>query len=214
MVYHHVYPADFSVCIIVRAMVRHAGGKAIQIARKYRRDKKGLPLLRLRQGDPLAHFVVVISALALAATRPVDIPARVGALALVANSRINGHAARPICRRCYSGTAIGFPPTKALTSRSGRLRCVRGEDVVDGNPSTSWCQQPQQQQHQVYTLLIDNYDSYTYNLFQQLAVVNGRAPFVVYNDDNDGNLRYVLVLERRCACVFAENIACYTSPRT
>ncbi|CAM9963814.1 unnamed protein product, partial [Sphacelaria rigidula] len=40
---------------------------------------------------------------------------------------------------------------------------------------------------QVYTLLIDNYDSYTYNLFQQLAVVNGRAPFVVYNDDNDGN---------------------------
>ena len=27
----------------------------------------------------------------------------------------------------------------------------------------------------VRTLLIDNYDSYTYNLFQQIAVVNGGA---------------------------------------
>lgn len=40
----------------------------------------------------------------------------------------------------------------------------------------------------VHTLLIDNYDSYTYNLFQLLAVVNGRAPFVVYNDDDGGDL--------------------------
>ncbi|CAM9098523.1 unnamed protein product [Discosporangium mesarthrocarpum] len=39
----------------------------------------------------------------------------------------------------------------------------------------------------VRTILIDNYDSYTYNLFQQLAVVNGRAPFVVYNDEEDGD---------------------------
>lgn len=40
----------------------------------------------------------------------------------------------------------------------------------------------------VHTLLIDNYDSYTYNLFQQLAVINGRAPYVVYNDDDGGDL--------------------------
>ncbi len=40
----------------------------------------------------------------------------------------------------------------------------------------------------VHTLLIDNYDSYTYNLFQLLAVVNGQAPFVVFNDDDDGDL--------------------------
>lgn len=32
------------------------------------------------------------------------------------------------------------------------------------------------------TLLIDNYDSYTYNLFQLLAAVNGQAPDVVTND--------------------------------
>lgn len=43
---------------------------------------------------------------------------------------------------------------------------------------------------EVYTLLIDNYDSYTYNLFQQLAVINGRPPFVVYNDGEGCDLWY------------------------
>lgn len=33
------------------------------------------------------------------------------------------------------------------------------------------------------TLLVDNYDSFTYNLFHQLAEVNGREPEVVRNDD-------------------------------
>ncbi|MET8075093.1 aminodeoxychorismate synthase component I [Streptomyces sp. NPDC005303] len=32
------------------------------------------------------------------------------------------------------------------------------------------------------TLLIDNYDSYTYNLFQLVAEVNGEEPHVVFND--------------------------------
>ena len=32
------------------------------------------------------------------------------------------------------------------------------------------------------TLLIDNYDSYTYNLFQLIAEVNGEEPVVVRND--------------------------------
>ncbi len=32
------------------------------------------------------------------------------------------------------------------------------------------------------TLLIDNYDSFTYNLFQLLGEVNGEPPEVVHND--------------------------------
>src|SRR5262245_30666698 len=35
------------------------------------------------------------------------------------------------------------------------------------------------------TLLIDNYDSYTYNLFQLIAGVNGTEPVVVANDAID-----------------------------
>ncbi len=33
------------------------------------------------------------------------------------------------------------------------------------------------------TLLIDNYDSFTYNLFQLLAEANGEEPLVVRNDE-------------------------------
>lgn len=35
----------------------------------------------------------------------------------------------------------------------------------------------------IRTLLIDNYDSYTYNIFQELSIVNGVPPVVVRNDE-------------------------------
>ncbi|KAL8253243.1 hypothetical protein R6Q59_036936 [Mikania micrantha] len=35
----------------------------------------------------------------------------------------------------------------------------------------------------IRTLLIDNYDSYTYNIYQELSVVNGLPPVVVHNDE-------------------------------
>ncbi|XP_047085963.1 probable aminodeoxychorismate synthase, chloroplastic isoform X1 [Lolium rigidum] len=40
-----------------------------------------------------------------------------------------------------------------------------------------------QEEPPVRTLLIDNYDSYTYNIFQELSVVNGVPPVVVRNDE-------------------------------
>jgi len=34
----------------------------------------------------------------------------------------------------------------------------------------------------IVTLLIDNYDSYTYNIWQLLAEINGVDPIVIFND--------------------------------
>ncbi|WP_455678778.1 glutamine amidotransferase-related protein, partial [Streptomyces cacaoi] len=35
----------------------------------------------------------------------------------------------------------------------------------------------------MHTLLLDNYDSYTFNLYQLIAGINGREPVVMVNDD-------------------------------
>ncbi|XP_015877136.3 aminodeoxychorismate synthase, chloroplastic [Ziziphus jujuba] len=47
-------------------------------------------------------------------------------------------------------------------------------------------EQPDEQSQKlkfVRTLLIDNYDSYTYNIYQELSVINGLPPVVVRNDE-------------------------------
>lgn len=49
----------------------------------------------------------------------------------------------------------------------------------------------------VRTLLIDNYDSYTYNIYQELSVINGLPPVVVRNDE--------WTWEELCYYLFEEN---------
>lgn len=39
----------------------------------------------------------------------------------------------------------------------------------------------------IKTLLVDNYDSYTFNLFQYLAEVNGEEPDVIKNNEHDAS---------------------------
>ncbi|KAA8534354.1 hypothetical protein F0562_031895 [Nyssa sinensis] len=43
-------------------------------------------------------------------------------------------------------------------------------------------EEPSRKLEFVRTLLIDNYDSYTYNIYQELSVINGLPPVVVQND--------------------------------
>lgn len=97
----------------------------------------------------------------------------------VSSSRRSSPFGRKRCRNRRDGLIL--PPSKCFNSDVDWRS--RKHDVADDAA--------------VHTLLIDNYDSYTYNLFQLLAVVNGRPPFVVYNDDDDGDLWCVMLLLHR-----------------
>ncbi|CAL9106732.1 unnamed protein product [Musa acuminata var. zebrina] len=76
-------------------------------------------------------------------------------------------AARPIsplvARRRAHGGGLGNPGDTEDGEEEGENE-ISSDDVVR-------------------TLLIDNYDSYTYNIYQELSVVNGVPPVVVHNDE-------------------------------
>ncbi|KZV24277.1 aminodeoxychorismate synthase-like [Dorcoceras hygrometricum] len=57
--------------------------------------------------------------------------------------------------------------------------------------------QPSSKLEFVRTLLIDNYDSYTYNIFQELSVINGLSPVVIYNDEWSWEKLYHFLYDKR-----------------
>ncbi|KAF0918829.1 hypothetical protein E2562_026201 [Oryza meyeriana var. granulata] len=72
-----------------------------------------------------------------------------------------------------------LPPSRAsgrwVVHSSHRRRVAARQDAPEGEVEPP--------PPPVRTLLIDNYDSYTYNIFQELSVVNGVPPVVVRNDE-------------------------------
>ncbi|KAK9075257.1 hypothetical protein SSX86_003578 [Deinandra increscens subsp. villosa] len=62
-------------------------------------------------------------------------------------------------------------------------RYVPGQFEGTGLMGKPLSKRPKQKLEYIRTLLIDNYDSYTYNIYQELSVVNGLPPVVVHNDE-------------------------------
>ncbi|PAN22541.1 hypothetical protein PAHAL_4G026100 [Panicum hallii] len=72
-------------------------------------------------------------------------------------------------------------PASASSSAARRVRPPRR--LAARRAKGEEAPEPVEAQMPVRTLLIDNYDSYTYNIFQELSVVNGVPPVVVRNDE-------------------------------
>ncbi|KAF4348241.1 hypothetical protein G4B88_024475, partial [Cannabis sativa] len=91
-----------------------------------------------------------------------------------------------------------------LSNHEGRKVLVMSSNLIpnrnlqqDSFSRTKKLDQPVQKLKFVRTLLIDNYDSYTYNIYQELSVVNGVPPVVVRNDEwTVKNLYHYLYKER------------------
>ncbi|KAJ6828851.1 aminodeoxychorismate synthase, chloroplastic [Iris pallida] len=70
----------------------------------------------------------------------------------------------------------GFARTNLdAAAGAGRIRPLRWRRCCGGGHG-------EEGEGLVRTLLVDNYDSYTYNIYQELSVVNGVPPVVVHND--------------------------------
>ncbi len=66
--------------------------------------------------------------------------------------------------------------SSSLLSSSSIISSIRESNVVLDDKAAY-----------IRTLLIDNYDSYTYNIYQLLAETNGLPPIVIYNNDYGGD---------------------------
>ncbi|XP_028782215.1 LOW QUALITY PROTEIN: aminodeoxychorismate synthase, chloroplastic-like, partial [Neltuma alba] len=89
---------------------------------------------------------------------------------------------------------------QAIRSAAGR-RAISSQfipsQIEESYTRKKHLQEPIKKLDFVKTLLIDNYDSYTYNIYQALSVVNGVPPVVVRNDD--------LTWEELCYYLYEEN---------
>ncbi|KAL7001208.1 aminodeoxychorismate synthase [Sarracenia purpurea var. burkii] len=97
--------------------------------------------------------------------------------------RINFLLPKPFIR---VGKFIRKDSCQVLNNEAGEV--VISRDMVPGHLEGLYIgkkrlEKPSRKLEFVRTLLIDNYDSYTYNIYQELSVINGLPPVVVRNDE-------------------------------
>ncbi|KAK4279689.1 hypothetical protein QN277_011428 [Acacia crassicarpa] len=133
------------------------------------------------------------------------------------NFSLASSSSEPQCcaSECMQRTCTSFPLSRPPVSisclikknniqaiRSGAGRRAISSQLMPNHIEESYkrnkhLQLPIKKLDFVRTLLIDNYDSYTYNIYQALSVVNGVPPVVVQNDD--------LTWKELCHYLYEEN---------
>lgn len=112
-------------------------------------------------------------------------PSEITSPCLERSQRVNINKTQPT----FSTSASDFVSKDSIqVSSRGPRKVMLSSQYVQGQlEGTRSLGKPLSNQRQklefIRTLLIDNYDSYTYNIYQELSVVNGIPPVVVHNDE-------------------------------
>ncbi|GMI87006.1 aminodeoxychorismate synthase, embryo defective 1997 [Hibiscus trionum] len=96
--------------------------------------------------------------------------------------------ANPVASKSFRRAGGYIKKHYFLSPYSDARKMVISSHLVPGHLEGSFMGKKQQADPRrklefVRTLLIDNYDSYTYNIYQELSVINGLPPVVVRNDE-------------------------------
>ncbi|KAG6552119.1 hypothetical protein Mapa_006428 [Marchantia paleacea] len=89
-----------------------------------------------------------------------------------------------------------YPFSSVKTSKHSEPVTCSTNSVANGSSLASPLKQSTSKEP-IRTLILDNYDSYTYNLYQLLSVINGVAPVVLRNDEITWEELCYLLYEKR-----------------
>ena len=160
---------------------------------------------------PLLDAVMPYLATVLAAGALSSLGAFTHAFVHSSSSSSSSGSNRILCRRLCRGSLANDLSSMPAAANRNKQYGKRGDQSRSRQSTVlgaaAAMQSSGSETRPIKTLLIDNYDSYTYNLYHQLAAVNGVEPHVVYNDAAD-SFQQLLVSSSRSA--FLEHRACRT----